>query len=447
AVHGDDTATTQSANATADPAETAGTTADAVATTGVNAEGTDTPDVTDEATDTADAADSTEVSGEITDVSTDPTDTADAADSTDVNADTGEGDVESHAGDGAGGAFRAGGEPHTLGRADDGRSEDAPSRAATAMTEPAVTLRTDERPRIAAINEAFASLAEGPVVGHPPTEDRLPAAVADRLRRAVARARADERGPSRHALTVDRPEGRRHYVAHDAPYDGGARSLVVFTEVTALKRSETQTAVLTRILRHNLRNEVTVARGYAERIEREAEDAGLVRAARRIVDATATLAALGETAGSVQSVLTGTETQWTTHDLPDLLARVASRVADRHGVNVAVETVEPDGVVGTQHLERALVELAENAVLHGGGDPRLSAERLDGAVRITVRDDGPGIPDPEWAVVAERREITQLRHASGLGLWLVRWVVENNGGRLERHEDDETCVVVHLPRE
>ena len=314
------------------------------------------------------------------------------------------------------------------------------------VTEPAVTFRT-RRPEVTAANDAFTALADGPVVGHPPAEDRLPTPVVDRLRRAAARARADERGPSRTTLTVDGPDGRRHYVAHDAPYAGGDRSAVLFAEVTDLKRSETQTAVLTRILRHNLRNEVTVARGYAERIEREAEDPSIVRAARQIVDATATLTALGETAGSVQSVLTETEPQWTTHELRPLLDRVASRVADRHpDAAVVVGDVAPPSVVATHHLERALVELAENAVLHGGGEVRLSAERTDDAARIAVADEGSGIPDPEWAVVAQRREITQLRHASGLGLWLVRWIVENNGGRLERREGAETCVVVHLPR-
>ena len=64
-------------------------------------------------------------------------------------------------------------------------------------------------------------------------------------------------------------------------------------------------------------------------------------------------------------------------------------------------------------------------------------------VELRVADDGPGIPERERAVVADDHDITQLNHASGMGLWLVRRVVEGYDGRVgfERSEMGESAVV------
>jgi signal transduction histidine kinase len=99
----------------------------------------------------------------------------------------------------------------------------------------------------------------------------------------------------------------------------------------------------------------------------------------------------------------------------------------------------------------ALLELVDNAIEHTPGDSRVTVEFTDGpddAVRIAVHDDGPGIPREEWDIVTGDREITQLQHASGLGLWLVKWVADTHGGTLslERTGADGSTVAIDLPR-
>lgn len=51
-------------------------------------------------------------------------------------------------------------------------------------------------------------------------------------------------------------------------------------------------------------------------------------------------------------------------------------------------------------------------------------------------------------LLEEDREITQLRHASGLGLWLVNWVLTQSGGTLsfETEGIDGTLVRLALPK-
>lgn len=50
-------------------------------------------------------------------------------------------------------------------------------------------------------------------------------------------------------------------------------------------------------------------------------------------------------------------------------------------------------------------------------------------------------------MVAGDREITQLQHASGLGLWLAKWVADRHGGDLEllAASPDGTTVAIDLP--
>jgi signal transduction histidine kinase len=102
-------------------------------------------------------------------------------------------------------------------------------------------------------------------------------------------------------------------------------------------------------------------------------------------------------------------------------------------------------------IESAVTELLDNAVEYGtpgDGVTVTVSDRPGDAVRIAVEDDGPGIPDAEWSVVAGDREITQLQHASGLGLWLAKWVADRHGGDLELVTADAggTTVAIDLPR-
>ena len=83
-------------------------------------------------------------------------------------------------------------------------------------------------------------------------------------------------------------------------------------------------------------------------------------------------------------------------------------------------------------LRRALANLVENAVVHGGGaSVRVSAQ--DGAVRVLVEDEGPGLPeDAIEALFLPFRRLERSRSratgGTGLGLTLVRSIARRHGG-------------------
>jgi signal transduction histidine kinase len=105
-------------------------------------------------------------------------------------------------------------------------------------------------------------------------------------------------------------------------------------------------------------------------------------------------------------------------------------------------------------LGTAIDELLRNAIDHAGREaPRvaldLTVEADDDGRRwatISVVDEGPGIPDVERAVL-QRGEETALMHGSGMGLWLVYWVVTELGGEvaIEDREEGGSTVTVELP--
>jgi len=145
-------------------------------------------------------------------------------------------------------------------------------------------------------------------------------------------------------------------------------------------------------------------------------------------------------------------------DVDEIFERVSERHAKTaHDKNVAV-LIEPHDedirLVGDSHrLEQAMQNLAANALRHTppGGNVRLGASRTNGAVRLTVTDDGVGIPQEHLPHVFDRFYMAdQSRlHAggSGLGLSIVKAIVERHGGTVSvrSRQGVETVFEVILP--
>lgn len=221
-------------------------------------------------------------------------------------------------------------------------------------------------------------------------------------------------------------------------------------EQSVLRQLNQRNQVLNRVLRHNIRNDMHVVQWHLELIEdgQVDDDAASIEAIKRKIDE---VVQTSDTARRIDELASESSTEEPV-DVVELVEERMTIVRAAHPeatVDVDVpETARAD--VGPL-FESAIDNVVENAIEHNDGDPHIDVgvdASGDGStpVRVTVTDDGPGIPESEVDLLDEGYE-AQLEHSTGLGLWLVKWVVEHYDGRLriETPEDGGTRVVMEVP--
>jgi signal transduction histidine kinase len=113
-------------------------------------------------------------------------------------------------------------------------------------------------------------------------------------------------------------------------------------------------------------------------------------------------------------------------------------------VEKSIEPDIPPILADSNALHQAIQNLVDNAVKYGRNLVRISAQKLDlDSVRISVRDNGPGIPVEEQPYVFDpffrgQRAIQDQIHGTGLGLHLVKEIVEAHGGTIHIQSDSLT---------
>jgi heavy metal sensor kinase len=195
---------------------------------------------------------------------------------------------------------------------------------------------------------------------------------------------------------------------------------------------------------HELRTPLTVMKGEAElalRRARSAEDYKLVLESgleeidrmTQIVDELLFLsrADLGEV--TIESLPVKLDA------LVEDVERQAIVLGRELGVEVTVGTVEPAVVQGDElRLRELLLNLVDNAVKysHPGGKVEIMLICQRATVRLSVADQGIGIPSEDQARIFDRfyRSNAARAHApkgTGLGLSICKWIVEAHHGRIE----------------
>ena len=314
----------------------------------------------------------------------------------------------------------------------------------------------DEAGRFELLNDAVADFTGLPVAELLGEDESLfmdeeTGALIDRKKQAVL----DTEQPAEYRVspTFEHGDANATFSTKRYPYYDESGELVgtiaICRDVTELEERTRQLQVIDTVLRHNLRNGLTVIGLLAEQIAVES-DGELTEAAGTIVRTAQDLQVTGEKSREITTVL-GSDPETTPVDIADSVRILADRIASsRPDVQVEVDAPAEAVASATANIDRAIEELINNAITHNDGGSATVELRVavGDAVEISVIDDGPGMAEMDRDVLETGAAVEDLYHGGGLGLWLVYWIVNRSGGSIAVSDvqPQGTNVTITLPR-
>ncbi|MGC1868862.1 MAG: ATP-binding protein [Pseudolabrys sp.] len=333
---------------------------------------------------------------------------------------------------------------------------------------PGAAIVLDRDGRVVAFNEAATGIAPALSRGEPALIGlRMPELV-DAVRRA-ARRREPQRVEFFERVPLDR--WMEAFVTPVRFGAGGEQTvdllLMTFNDLTPLRRVEEMRADFIANASHELRTPLAALLGFIETLQGTAKDDSVARGKfLDIMQGQATrMARLIDDLLSLSRIELNAHLQPNTPvDLPPIVRQVVDglqTLARDRGVDIKVTIpLDPLWVLGDRdELIRALENLVENALKYGAAGKRVDITVSRGQTRagmqegrVAVRDFGPGIAPEQLPRLTERFyrvDVTDSRAqgGTGLGLALVKHVLNRHGGRLtiESTLGAGATFTMHLP--
>jgi two-component system, OmpR family, phosphate regulon sensor histidine kinase PhoR len=250
-----------------------------------------------------------------------------------------------------------------------------------------------------------------------------------------------------HELKISGPDEKLLQVNAAAVVNGGGKrlgSIVIFHDLTRLKKLERTREEFVANVSHELRTPLSLIKGYTETLlDGAINDPGVARKfletvdrntdrLKRLIEDLLTVSELES--GRVRLNLQAVSLQAA---LEKLLVDFKQR-AEARGTRLTCEAVDCVVHADPERLEQVLCNLIDNAIKYGraGGTVVVGArEREDGTVEIFVHDDGPGIPAESLERIFERfyrvdKARSREQGGTGLGLAIVKHIVQSHGGKV-----------------
>jgi len=220
----------------------------------------------------------------------------------------------------------------------------------------------------------------------------------------------------------------------------------------ALKRQRDDLRLLNQVMRHDIRNDLQLVGAYAELLDDHVDEEG-----KEYLDVikrnTKSAVALTTTVRDLAEVMLREDAEPSGVPLDRVLSQQVEEI--RSAYTEAVFTVEgsfPDRkVVADEMLSSVFRNLLRNAVQHNDETPpkvtvSATVDEEEGVVEVRVADNGPGIPEGQRDEVFGKGEKGLDSPGAGIGLYLVRSLVEIYGGDvwIEDNEPKGSVFVVRL---
>lgn len=182
---------------------------------------------------------------------------------------------------------------------------------------------------------------------------------------------------------------------------------------------------------HELKTPITIVRGHLEVVD--ADDPADVRETRDLaVDELERMGRLVQDLASAASLHGPAPVRPVPTDAADLMRQIVRKAQGIDGADAAAgPSADVVCALDPARVTQAMLQLAQNAVTHGGGRMVLSSRVAGGALEFSVRDFGSGVPDHAKAVVFDRFQRggdAAERAGSGLGLNIAQVIARAHGG-------------------
>jgi len=218
-------------------------------------------------------------------------------------------------------------------------------------------------------------------------------------------------------------------------------------DVTDQHHFEQRRQVMNRILRHDLRNDMNVVVGHAEMLA-DHDDRMVARNAETIRKKALSLVNLGDKVRTIDRQLHGVDRDLRQINVSQILREEIDTVHEEYPSVIIRSRIEEVSILGNPLIRIAISNLLDNSIEHNDNNaPEIEVELNHLAdthrVELEIRDNGPGIPEGEKRAITNEGE-TPLEHISGLGLWLVKWIVDGMHGTLSITANSPRGTVVTL---
>jgi len=238
--------------------------------------------------------------------------------------------------------------------------------------------------------------------------------------------------------------------------EGTALMLITIRDNTARERYRTQVDLLGRVLRHNLRNDMTVVMGNLGNAKERCEDDEAVELVDRSIEKCQELVTVSDKTRKLNDILDSEHQQ--IEGLIDLVPLV-EQIVTEYEAEFPAATIETElpkiaTVRASRNVRWGIENLVENALVHAEAEPAvrvtIDTETVeeDGQesewTTVTVADHGPGIPETEVAVLRDDEARTATDHGSGLGLWIVQQIAQVFDGQLAIDRDPDSAFTTEV---
>lgn len=224
-----------------------------------------------------------------------------------------------------------------------------------------------------------------------------------------------------------------------------SRVIVSIVDISSRVRAEEKARFLDTLLRHDLRNHLSVIEGYMHLLNTNHWSSSDQEHLKLIFGRLSVIKNFVEKVSKLQKLEYDEISK--TRIISDVLTNVVEDIrplAQKRGFSFDLVLKNAE-VVGGSLLDEVFRNLIENAINHSGGNSiRIQNVVVNQTLVTTVEDNGRGLPPDLVTAFDKRNELTRF----GVGLFLICSIVDQYGGKVEIGQSDlgGTCLRVILKR-